>query len=57
MSTMFDRNAILRTGSMLLAGVLVDSIFVLSISAQTPAPAARPAAAAPHHSIYIPQTS
>jgi hypothetical protein len=36
---MIDRNVILKTTSMLLAGVLASSILVLTVGAQSPAPA------------------
>ncbi len=48
---MIDRNVILKTTSMLLAGVLASGILVLRAGAQSPAPAAKPsvAAAATHY--------
>jgi hypothetical protein len=50
---MIDRNVILKTMLMLLAGVLASSILVLTVGAQSPAPAgttapaAKPSVAAP----------
>ncbi len=48
---MIDRNVILKTTSMLLAGVLASGILVLRAGAQSPAPTAKPsvAAAATHY--------
>jgi hypothetical protein len=43
---MIDRNVILNTKLMLLAGVLASGILVLSAGAQSPAPAGKPAQAA-----------
>jgi len=43
---MIDRNVILKTTSMLLAGVLAGGILVLRVGAQSPAPAATTAQAA-----------
>src|SRR5258708_16808898 len=43
---MIDRKVILKTTSMLLAGVLASSILVLPAGAQSPAPAAKPSVAA-----------
>jgi hypothetical protein len=44
---MFQRDVMLRTRSMLLAGVLASSILCLTVGAQSPAPAAKPSMAAP----------
>src|ERR1700745_3108060 len=51
MPTMFDRNAISRAGSMLLAGVLAGGILVLSAGAQTASQTAtsKPTGSAPMH--------
>jgi hypothetical protein len=47
---MFDRNAISRMKSMLLAGVLASGILVLPLGAQSPASVVKPpVAAAPSH--------
>jgi hypothetical protein len=43
---MIDRNVILKTTSMLLAGVLASGILVLTAGAQSGAPAAKPSATA-----------
>jgi hypothetical protein len=45
---MSDRNLIPRTKTMLLAGVLASGILAIRVEAQSPAPAAKPASAAPH---------
>jgi hypothetical protein len=45
---MVDRNVILKTTSMLLAGVLASSVLVLTVGAQSPAPAGTTAPEAKH---------
>jgi hypothetical protein len=45
---MIDRNVILKTTSMLLAGVLASSALVLTVGAQSPAPAGTTAPAGKH---------
>jgi hypothetical protein len=40
--TMFQHDAMLRTRSMLLAGILASGILCLTVGAQSPAPAAKP---------------
>jgi hypothetical protein len=45
---MIDRNVILKTKLMLLAGVLASSVLVLTVGAQSPAPVGTTAPAAKH---------
>ena len=46
---MIDRNVILKTKWMLLAGVLASGVLVLTVGAQSPAPARQPADTAAKH--------
>jgi hypothetical protein len=46
---MIDRNVIFKTTSMLLAGVLASSVLVLTVGAQSPAPARKPGDTAAKH--------